>query len=80
WDWGQTYFYSVPDSGLVAPGHLLSSSLRGPSWLSGGSVGPEGSALCFAVIAAASIAFARVYPRAESARSSPPSDSQMGSP
>ena len=27
WDWGETFFYSVPDSGMVAPGHLLSSSL-----------------------------------------------------
>src|SRR5216684_1885489 len=51
WDWGETFFYSVPDSGMVAPGHLLSSSLRGAPWLSGGSVGPEGSVLCFAVIA-----------------------------
>ncbi len=63
WDWGETFFYSVPDSGMVAPGHLLSSSLRGPAWLSGGSVGPEGSVFCFVVIALAWIAFDRVYPR-----------------
>jgi membrane protease YdiL (CAAX protease family) len=63
WDWGETFFYSVPDSGSVWPGHLLSSSLRGPQWLSGGSVGPEGSLLCFVVIAAVWIAFDRVYPR-----------------
>ncbi|HXR09767.1 MAG TPA: CPBP family intramembrane glutamic endopeptidase, partial [Candidatus Acidoferrales bacterium] len=25
-DWGETFLFSVPDSGLVAPGHLLSSS------------------------------------------------------
>jgi len=62
WDWGETFFYSVPDSGMVAPGHLLSSSLRGSEWLSGGSVGPEGSVLCFVVIAAAWIAFHRAYP------------------
>ena len=62
WDWGETFFYSVPDSGMVAPGHLLSSSLRGADWLSGGSVGPEGSVLCFVVIAAAWIAFDRIYP------------------
>ena len=30
WDWGETFFYSVPDSGMVERGHLLSSSLRGP--------------------------------------------------
>ena len=61
WDWGETFFYSVPDSGMVAPGHLLSSSLRGPDWLSGGSVGPEGSLLCFVVIAVLWIAFDRTH-------------------
>ena len=30
WDWGETFFYSVPDSGTVFPGHLLKSSLRRP--------------------------------------------------
>jgi len=61
WDWGETFFYSVPDSGMVSPGHLLSSSLRGPDWLSGGSVGPEGSVLCFFVIGLVWIVFDRVY-------------------
>lgn len=45
WDWGQTYFFGVNDSGLQAPGHLLNPSQSGPAWLSGGSVGPEGSVL-----------------------------------
>jgi hypothetical protein len=63
WDWGETYFYSVPDSGMVAPGHLLSSSLHGAPWLSGGSVGPEGSVFCFVVIAGIWVAFERIYPR-----------------
>lgn len=62
WDWGETFFYSVPDSGMVAPGHLISSSLRGPQWLSGGSVGPEGSVLCFVVIGLVWIIFDRMYP------------------
>jgi uncharacterized protein len=61
WDWGETFFYSVPDSGMVAPGHLLSSSMRGADWISGGAVGPEGSVLCFVVIAALSIIFAQTY-------------------
>jgi uncharacterized protein len=51
-DWGETYFYGVPDSGQVAPGHLLRSSFSGPAWLSGGSVGPEGSVLCTVMIVA----------------------------
>ena len=61
WDWGETFFYSVPDSGMVAPGHLLSSSLQGPSWISGGSVGPEGSVFCFVIIAMSWIAFDRTF-------------------
>lgn len=62
WDWSETFFYSVPDSGLVLPGHLLNASLHGPLWLTGGSVGPEASVLLFVVIAAMWIVFDRVYP------------------
>lgn len=62
WDWGESFFYSVPDSGMVAPGHLLNSTLHGPIWLTGGSVGPEGSVVCFLVIVLISVAFDRLYP------------------
>jgi len=62
WDWGESYLYSVPDSGNVVRGHLLNSSLRGPVWLTGGSVGPEGSYLVFVVIGAVWVLFNRVYP------------------
>jgi len=61
WDWGETFFYSVPDSGSMFPGHLLKSSLHGPAWLTGGMVGPEGSVLCFVVIAVVWVGFARRY-------------------
>ncbi|HUA16464.1 MAG TPA: CPBP family intramembrane glutamic endopeptidase [Verrucomicrobiae bacterium] len=63
WDWGESYIYSVPDSGTLATGHLLRTSLHGKPWLSGGTVGPEGSVLCFLVIGLAWLAFDRVYPR-----------------
>lgn len=44
WDWGQSYFFGVNDSGFQAPGHLFNPHLaQGPDWLTGGSVGPEGS-------------------------------------
>jgi membrane protease YdiL (CAAX protease family) len=44
WDWGQSYFFGVNDSGFQAPGHLLNPHVsQGPDWLTGGSVGPEGS-------------------------------------
>jgi CAAX protease family protein len=62
WDWGESYLYSVPNSGSVLPGHLLNSSLHGPNWLTGGSVGPEGSYVVFMVIAALWVLFDRVYP------------------
>jgi hypothetical protein len=62
WDWGESYLYSVPDSGTVLPGHLLNSSFHGPAWLTGGSVGPEGSYLVFVVLAALWVLFDRMYP------------------
>ena len=62
WDWGESYLYSVPDSGGIAPGHLLNSSFHGPDWLTGGSVGPEGSYLVFVVLILLWFLFARAYP------------------
>jgi membrane protease YdiL (CAAX protease family) len=61
WDWGETFFYSVPDSGTVFPGHLLKSSFHGSRWLTGGIVGPEGSVLCFVVIGVVWMVFERTY-------------------
>ena len=62
WDWGESYFYSVPDSGEIAPGHLLHSTLHGPNWLTGGSVGPEGSIFLFVLLALLWMVFDRLYP------------------
>jgi len=53
----------VPDSGIVMPGHLLASSFHGPAWLTGGTVGPEGSAFDFVVMAILFVVFDRVYQR-----------------
>jgi uncharacterized protein len=49
-NWGETYFYGVADSGQVRSGHLLNSVSAGPAWISGGTVGPEGSVLCTMMI------------------------------
>jgi hypothetical protein len=62
WDWGESYLYSVPDSGGMVTGHLMHSSFHGSHWITGGSVGPEGSVLVFVVIALTWVAFDRVYP------------------
>lgn len=63
WDWAESYFYGVPDSGEMVYGHLLNPSSHGPVWLTGGSVGPEGSLLVFAVIAAMFVAFHLLHPQ-----------------
>ncbi len=62
WDYCETYLYSVPDSGIVMPGHLLSSSFHGPAWLTGGTIGPEGSIFDFIVLAILFVIFDRIYP------------------
>jgi len=64
WDWGETFLFGVPNSGTHQPGHLLSSSFRGPAWLTGGSVGPEGSVLCFVLLVLLWVGFDRAYPKA----------------
>jgi membrane protease YdiL (CAAX protease family) len=61
WDWAESFLYSVADSGQMAPGHLLNSSSHGSHWLSGGTVGPEGSVLIFILIPAIWLAFDRMY-------------------
>jgi len=64
-DWGESFLFSVPDSGLVAPGHLLNSSFHGSAWLTGGTVGPEGSVMAFVVVGIAAAIFVIAYPPAE---------------
>jgi membrane protease YdiL (CAAX protease family) len=62
WDWGESYLFSVPDSGGMVTGHLLRSAFHGSRWITGGSVGPEGSVLVFVVIGLTWVVFDRVYP------------------
>jgi membrane protease YdiL (CAAX protease family) len=62
-DWGESFLYSVPDSGTTVTGHLLNSHFQGSRWITGGSVGPEGSVLVFLVIAMTWVAFDRMYPK-----------------
>ena len=62
WDWGESFLYSVPDSGTTTVGHLMKASLHGPDWLTGGTVGPEASYLLFVLIAGLWFLFSRAYP------------------
>ena len=43
WDWAQSFMYGVADSGVTVIGHLLNPSFQGSKWMTGGTVGPEGS-------------------------------------
>jgi len=64
-DWGESFFYSTPNSGIHAAGHMLNASLRGPQWLSGGSVGPEASVFDVIVTLAGIALLAKLYPTAK---------------
>ena len=61
WDWGQTFFYGVPDSGLVPYHNLLNSAFSGSKWITGGTVGPEASVFTPLVLGIVAIWFSRVY-------------------
>ncbi len=61
-DWGETFLYSVPNSGNLAEGALSHSVIHGPRWLTGGTVGPEGSVFCFLVVALMFLVFHLLHP------------------
>jgi uncharacterized protein len=61
WDWGQTFFYGVPDSGLPPYHNLFNCNFSGPRWLTGGSVGPEASIFTPFVLLLVALLFSRVY-------------------
>jgi hypothetical protein len=61
WDWGQTFFYGVTDSGLAPYHNLFNSSFSGPTWLTGGTVGPEASIFTPLTLLVVGILFSRVY-------------------
>jgi len=69
-DFGETFLYSVPDSGVIFPGHLSNATLAGPTWLTGGSAGPEASVCDFTMLLIFFYVFHRLYPAR--AQSSPP--------
>ena len=45
WDWGETFLFGTPNSGLRGQHVLMNPSFHGPTLLSGGTDGPEGSVL-----------------------------------
>ena len=63
WDWAETFFYGTADSGMVAPGHYLTTSTSGTALWSGGADGPEGSLLVLGVILLLLAALLVIYGR-----------------
>jgi uncharacterized protein len=57
YDWSQTFFYGVPNSGFTPSYNLFNVTLKGPVWLTGGTVGPEASVICPLVLAVVAILF-----------------------
>jgi hypothetical protein len=61
-DFGETFLFSVPDSGMVFPGHLSNATLAGPRLITGGSAGPEASVFDFMALLILFYLFHRLYP------------------
>ena len=61
-DFGETFLFSVPDSGFVFDHHLSSAALHGPAWLTGGTVGPEGSVFGFLTMGVSALAIHFLFP------------------
>jgi membrane protease YdiL (CAAX protease family) len=62
-DFGETFLYSVPDSGVIFPGHLSNATLAGPAWITGGTAGPEGSIFDFVSLLLFFSAIHKLFPR-----------------
>ena len=63
WDWAQSFLFGVADSGGLSGHRLLSTHPTGPSWLSGGVTGPEGSVFVLPVMLAIVLVAAFTLPR-----------------
>jgi len=61
-DFGETFLYSVPDSGFVFDHHLSSAALHGGTWLTGGAVGPEGSVFGFLTLSVSALVIHLLFP------------------
>lgn len=61
-NFAETFLFSVNDSDTGARGQLLHSAMHGPAWLTGGSVGPEGSIFSYLAILLFALVFHLLYP------------------
>lgn len=61
YDWAQTFLYGVPNSGLTPSQNFFSTTLNGPRWLTGGTVGPEASVICPIMLGVVALLFSLKY-------------------
>jgi len=68
-DLGETFLFSVPDSGMRFEGHLSNATLTGSHWITGGSVGPEGSLFSFLTMGCVALFIHFAFPARKTALS-----------
>jgi len=68
-DLGETFLFSVPDSGMRFEGHLSNATLTGSHWITGGSVGPEGSLFSFLTMGCVALFVHFAFPATKTALS-----------
>lgn len=61
WDWGETFLFGTPDSGLHGQHALMAPSFHGPALWSGGTDGPEASLLAVLSEALIFLSIAVIY-------------------
>ena len=61
-DFGETFLFSVPNSGFVFDHHLSNAVLHGGTWLTGGTVGPEGSVFGFLTMGISALVIHFLFP------------------
>jgi len=68
-DFGETFLFSVPDSGYVFDHHLSNATLHGsPAWLTGGTIGPEGSVFSFLTMGLGALVICFLFPGKKDSR------------
>jgi len=73
-DFGETFLFSVPNSGVLYDKHLSNAVLHGATWLTGGTVGPEGSIFSFVTMGICALLIHFFFP-AKKETAAPESDS-----
>jgi membrane protease YdiL (CAAX protease family) len=61
-DFGETFLFSVPNSGVLYDHHLSGATLHGADWLTGGTIGPEGSVFSFLILGLSFLVIHLLFP------------------